>query len=106
MTEAAVYFNDRLAGTLRKTKEGEFIFSYDPPYFTDASAPSISLSLPKSRREHQSPVLFPFFSGLLSEGDTRRQQQALLDIDPADDFALLLHTAQVDTVGAITVRTW
>nr|WP_308199530.1 HipA N-terminal domain-containing protein [Chitinophaga sedimenti] len=50
--------------------------------------------------------IIPIFSGLLAEGDTRRQQHELLDIDPADEFALLLHTAQVDTVGAITVRAW
>ncbi|UYQ92389.1 HipA N-terminal domain-containing protein [Chitinophaga horti] len=106
MTEAAVYLNEKLAGALTKTNNEEYTFSYDLPYFNDPSAPSISLTLPKTRRDHQANELFPFFAGLLAEGDNRRWQQETLNIDPKDDFLLLIRTAGTDTIGAITVREW
>lgn len=104
--KAGVYYNNRLAGILYKKDERQFIFTYDPAYFNDPDAPSISLTLSKARAEYSSPVLFPFFSGLLSEGENRTLQQEALGIDAADDFSLLLETASVDTIGAITVREW
>lgn len=40
---------------------------------------------------------------MLSEGENRIIQSALLHIDKEDDFGILMATAQVDTVGAVTV---
>ena len=47
---------------------------------------------------------FPFFSNLLSEGENRKFQSAVLKIDENDDFGILLATANYDTIGCVTVK--
>jgi HipA-like protein len=98
-----VYFNDALAGTL-EYRDNEFVFKYDQAYLSERSLPSVSLSFPKSRTEYRSPVLFPFFYGLLTEGADKTLQCAVLKIDENDHFSRLLKTAGKCTIGAITVR--
>ena len=98
-----VYNNNVLAGVLEETPQG-FTFYYDEEYFQDVEQPAISLSLPKTTAIHQSPVLFPFFYGLLSEGINKQTQCRLLQIDENDAFGLLLKTAHSETIGAITVK--
>jgi HipA-like protein len=98
-----VYHNARLAGRIEYTGT-EYVFRYDPAYLADPSTPPIALSLPKTAKEFRSPVLFPFFFGLLAEGANRDLQCAVLKIDPADHFTRLLRTAGENTIGAITVR--
>jgi HipA-like protein len=99
-----VYNNGVLAGFLQKEKNGAFLFTYEDSYFTNADYPSISLTLPKNRKEHSSENLFPFFYGLLSEGINKDIQCRLYKIDENDDFTRLLLTAGNDTIGAITVK--
>jgi len=101
--QAAVYMNERRAGTLRQ-EPGRYVFEYEPAYFADPESPAISLTLPKNQRVHLAPVLFPFFSGLLTEGTNHSIQVRALRIDERDEFSLLLATAQQQTIGAITVR--
>lgn len=105
MSEAGeVYFNQVLAGRLERTSEG-FEFSYDPSYLGDASNPPIALSFPKQSHPFRSTGhLFPFFAGLLSEGENRKIQNATLKIEERDLFSLLLATATRETIGAVTVR--
>jgi len=98
-----VYYNSILAGKLEYL-DNEFIVRYDPEYFSDRSLPPISLSLPKSKIEYRSSVLFPFFYGLLAEGADKVLQCAVLKIDEKDHFTRLLKTAGGSTIGAITVR--
>ena len=101
--QAAVFVNEHRAGTLRQ-EPGRYVFEYDAGYLADAGQPAVSLSLPKSQRLHLSPMLFPFFSGLLTEGTNHSLQTRLLHLDERDDFALLLATAGRQTIGAVTVR--
>lgn len=103
-TKAAIYNNNVLAGYLEKTKEGEYIFTYDKDYLNDPDTSAISLTLPKSNEAYHSMVLFPFFFGLLSEGENKLTQCRLLKIDEEDHFSLLMKTANSDTIGAITVK--
>lgn len=105
MQKANVYFNRDLAGFLIKTDAGTYIFEYFPNYFEDRSKPPISLTLPKSQKKFESQDLFPAFTNLLAEGSNRKLQSRYLRIDEKDDFALLLATAQTDTIGAITIQT-
>ncbi len=98
-----VYFRDHFAGTLRKV-EGRFFFEYDEKYLTDPSMPSISITLPKRLKKFESDILFPFFYGLLAEGELKKLQCRLLKIDEKDHFKRLLETAGEDTIGAITVK--
>ena len=98
-----VFCNNRMAGIIEFLGD-EYLFTYDPQYFTDHSMPSIALSFPKTCSEYRSPVLFPFFYGLLAEGDEKAMQCRMLKIDENDHFTRLLKTAGVNTIGAVTVR--
>lgn len=101
--KARVLNNGRLAGFLSKSKEG-YTFSYTEGYLLDTSAPPISLTLPKRIKEHKSEILFPFFFGLLAEGENKKDQCRALRIDERDHFTRLLKTAGTETIGAITVE--
>ena len=102
--KAEVLYNNLLAGILEKRPDGTYSFEYDKAYLLNDKNPSISLSLPRSISKHESDKLFSFFFGLLSEGVNKNIQCRLLKIDENDHFGRLLLTAQLDTIGAITVK--
>ena len=104
MTKGIVYINGVRAGVLQRTADGNYLFRYEDDYFKNVTMPAISLTLPKSKQEYQSPMLFPFFYGLLAEGVNKDIQCRLLKIDEEDDFNRLLKTAGEDTIGAVTVK--
>jgi serine/threonine-protein kinase HipA len=99
-----IYRNGTFAGILTEVNRQHFVFKYDDIYFNNINEPAISLTLPKSQKEHRSEVLFPFFFNMLSEGVNRKLQSTQLRIDENDSFGLLMATAQYDTIGAITVK--
>ena len=105
MTEkkAGVYFNGSLAGYLSKLNN-RYAFQYDKNYLVGSDNPAISLTLPKRIDPYYSDILFPFFYGLLAEGDNKELQCRILKIDETDHFTRLLKTAEFDTIGGITVR--
>jgi HipA-like protein len=90
MRKLAIYRNKEYAGTLTEKSRDKYVFRYDDTYYADTTKPAVSLTLPKSQQEYSSPVLFPFFFNMLSEGVNRQLQSRLLKID--------------DTIGAITVK--
>lgn len=98
-----VFYNNILAGRLERRAEG-YVFTYDQSYLNDISMPPVALSFPRSKKEHRSPVLFPFFAGLLTEGVNKDLQCSVLKIDEDDSFTRLLKTAGENTIGAVTVR--
>jgi HipA-like protein len=102
--KAGVYHNGNLAGILEKRLDGSFSFDYEESYLQNDKNPSISLSLPRSVKKHESEKLFSFFFGLLSEGVNKNIQCRLLKIDENDHFGRLLLTAQEDNIGSITVK--
>ena len=104
MRQGKVYNNDVLAGLLTQTNEGDFVFHYSNTYFFNTNAPAISVTLPKTKQNHQSSILFPFFFNMISEGANKRIQSRFLKIDENDYFELLLKTASNETIGAITVK--
>ncbi len=75
-----------------------------PAYLGNLTLPAISLTLPKRAAVFQSPVLFPFFFGLLAEGENKLLQCRLLRIDEDDHFMRLLRTCTTETIGGITVK--
>ncbi|MBZ0178890.1 MAG: HipA N-terminal domain-containing protein [Melioribacteraceae bacterium] len=99
--EAKVFFNENYVGTLSKV-DGEYLFQYDDEYL-QSDLPPISLSFPKQKEAFKSNVLFPFFFGLLSEGENKELQCRSLKIDENDFFSLLLKTANNDTIGGVRV---
>jgi HipA-like protein len=104
MRQAMVLFNNVPAGTLTETNNREYVFRYLDAYLMESGYPSISVRLPKSNKEFQSEVLFPFFFNMLSEGANKQLQTRFLKIDEDDYFGLLLKTAAHETIGAITVK--
>ena len=102
--QVGVFNNGILAGKLEKRIDGTYLFEYDDLYLQSASNPSISLTLPRNIKLHESKKLFAFFFGLLSEGVNKNIQCRLLKIDEDDHFGRLLLTAQDDNIGSITVK--
>jgi HipA-like protein len=101
--KAEVFHNGESAGYLLQSEEG-YVFVYGEKYFQDAAKPSISLTLPKHTKEHRCQTLFPFFYGLLAEGENKSLQCRFLEIDSRDHFTRLIRTAHAETIGAITIR--
>lgn len=102
MDKGTVYYCDIVAGTLERDSDG-FVFRYDERYFIDPSMPPISVTLDKTCREYRSPVLFPFFFGLLAEGPQKERQCRELRIDEKDHFTRLLLTSRFGAIGAVYV---
>ena len=103
MSRGRVYMQGKPAGIIERT-DGRFVFTYDDAYLADPQNPSVSLTLPRSQKVFTSDVLFPFFFGLLAEGELKTLQCRTLKIDEADHFTRLLKTAGGDTIGAVTVE--
>ena len=101
--KAEVYFNDKLVGSLVKENK-KYSFQYFEEYIRDENNPAISLTLPKRKEPFISDHLFPFFFGLLAEGDNKELQCRTLKIDENDHFTRLLKTAGRNTIGSITVK--
>lgn len=104
MRQAKVYNNNILAGILTETNDGDFVFHYTNVYFFNTLLPPVSVTLPKTKQNHRSPILFPFFFNMISEGANKRLQSRFLKIDENDYFGLLLKTASNETIGAVTVK--
>ncbi|MGI6393797.1 MAG: HipA N-terminal domain-containing protein [bacterium] len=100
---AGVYFKDRFAGTLTQEVDKSYTFVYDFDYLSDPESEPVSITLPKQKEPFKSPILFPFFAGLLSEGAQKELQLTFLEVAESDYFARLLYSAS-ETIGAVTVR--
>ena len=103
MRRANVYCRGTLAGILDRTPAG-YRFQYAPEYLRRRECPAISLTLPKREAAFESAVLFPFFFGLLAEGDEKALQCRILRIDEDDHFTRLLKTCARETIGGVTVE--
>ena len=103
MRKANVYCREIPAGIISHDADG-YVFEYLPDYLENPALPAISLTLPKQAAPFRSTVLFPFFFGLLAEGENKALQCRLLRIDENDHFTRLLRTCTTETIGGITVR--
>jgi serine/threonine-protein kinase HipA len=104
MRAAEVFYNKVKAGMLTAHSNRSFTFRYNDEYYLDPVQPMISLTLPKSKQEYQSPHLFPFFFNLIAEGANLSLQSRYLKIDTHDYFGILCATAHTDSIGAVTVK--
>ena len=105
MPRVNVYCRGELAGVLSKDRAG-YRFQYVPEYLEKNSIahPAISLSFPRREAAFVSSVLFPFFFGLLAEGDDKALQCRVLRIDEDDHFTRLVKTCEAETIGGVTVK--
>jgi HipA-like protein len=99
-----VFCGDHFAGRIQRRDDGRYQFGYEPDYLARPNARAVSLTLPLRREVFESAVLFPFFSGLLAEGNLKDLQCRLYKIDPEDDFTRLLKTTRYDVIGAVSVE--
>ncbi|TAE19430.1 MAG: phosphatidylinositol kinase [Bacteroidetes bacterium] len=104
MRQLEVYNHGILAGILTEVSRESYVFRYDDAYFHDKTKFAISLTLPKTQQEYQSKHIFPFFSNMIAEGANRALQRAVYQIDDDDVVSFLIHTAQYDTIGSVTVK--
>lgn len=101
MKRARIYYKDNLAGWLTETDEG-FVFRYDETYLALPSSAPVSLTLPLQSEPYQSPVLFPFFDGLIPEGWLLDVALRNTDVSLLDRMSLLLLCCK-DCIGAVSV---
>lgn len=101
MRQAAIYYRDRLAGTLTQNDEG-YIFVYDNEYIRREGSLPVSLTLPLSQKEFRSTVLFSFFDGLIPEGWLLDVARHNWKIDARDRMGLLLVCCK-DCIGSVSV---
>lgn len=101
MKTAEIYYKDRCAGILKETDEG-YEFRYSPDYLASDGAKPVSLTLPLQDEAFRSPVLFPFFDGLIPEGWLLDVALRNTDISILDRMSLLLLCCK-DCIGAVSV---
>lgn len=101
MSKALIQFKGINTGILKETDEG-YEFLYDKEYLDSADAKPVSLTLPLTDKPYKSPVLFPFFDGLIPEGWLLDVALRNTDISELDRFALLLLCCK-DCIGAVSV---
>jgi len=102
MKQALVYMHEKLAGRLIEDEEG-YHFIYDNQYLEDTDAEPISLTLPISQKKYTSPILFPFFDGLIPEGWLLDIAAKNWKLDLRDRMSILL-TACNDCIGAVSIE--
>ena len=101
MKQAEIYRKGILAGILTEDG-GEYRFCYEGSYLHREDACPISLTLPLQADAFVSPVLFPFFDGLIPEGWLLDIATHNWKINPNDRMGLLLACCK-DCIGAISI---
>ena len=96
-----VYYGDTKAGVIEQTDEG-YIFQYAEEYVDREDARPVSQTLPLSKEEYRSKVLFPFFDGLIPEGWLLDVAIETWKINPRDRMKLLLNVCR-DCIGAVKI---
>ena len=101
MRQAEIYRKGILAGILTEDG-GEYRFSYDKAYLAHEDAQPVSLTLPLQAEAFVSPVLFPFFDGLIPEGWLLDVALRNTDISILDRMSLLLLCCK-ECIGSVSV---
>ena len=101
MRQARIFYKDLLAGILTENDAG-YEFRYLPEYLSLETAKAVSLTLPLQEKAYTSPVLFPFFDGLIPEGWLLNIAENSWKINQRDRMSLLLVCCK-DCIGAVSV---
>lgn len=101
MRQAEIYRKRVLAGILTE-KDGEYRFCYDEKYLLREDAQPISLTFPLQTEPFVSPVLFPFFDGLIPEGWLLDVALRNTNISVLDRMSLLLLCCK-ECIGAVSI---
>ena len=101
MRQAKIYRKDIFAGILTEDG-GEYRFCYNETYLAREDAQPVSLTLPLQTDAFVSPVLFPFFDGLIPEGWLLDVALRNTDISILDRMSLLLLCCK-ESIGSVSV---
>jgi serine/threonine-protein kinase HipA len=101
MRQAEIFRKGILAGVLTEDG-GEYRFCYDEAYLSREGAQPVSLTLPLQTEAFVSPVLFPFFDGLIPEGWLLDVALRNTDISILDRMSLLLLCCK-ECIGSVSV---
>ena len=101
MRQAEIYRQEKLAGILTENG-GEYSFCYAEAYLMQDDAKPVSLTLPLQKEAFVSPVLFPFFDGLIPEGWLLDVALRNTDISILDRMSLLLLCCK-ECIGSVSV---
>lgn len=101
MKQALIYAYDHLAGILTEDEHG-YTFQYNNDFLKADYAEAISLTMPLTDKPYHSPVLFPFFDGLIPEGWLLNIAEQSWKINGRDRMSLLLACCK-DCIGAVSI---
>lgn len=101
MRQAEVYRKGIFAGILTEDG-GEYRFCYDETYHAQTDSQPVSLTFPLQTEAFVSPVLFPFFDGLIPEGWLLDVALRSTDISILDRMSLLLLCCK-ECIGSVSI---
>jgi serine/threonine-protein kinase HipA len=102
MRKAEIRMHHLLAGWLTQDENG-YHFQYVSAYLQSQHPQPVSLTLPLQETAYSSPVLFPFFDGLIPEGWLLDIAEKNWKLNPRDRMGLLLSCCK-DCIGAVSVH--
>ena len=103
MRQARIYYQDKVAGILTETDEGEYVFQYEEGYIEEHPHDFITFSMPVSDAAYREKRLFPFFEGLIPEGWLLDIASKNWKINRNDRMGLLLACCR-NCIGAVSVE--
>lgn len=103
MRQARIYYQDKVAGILKETDEGDYVFRYEDDYINEHPNDFISFSMPVSEAAYRDNRLFPFFEGLIPEGWLLDIASKNWKINRNDRMGLLLACCR-NCIGAVSVE--
>lgn len=98
----AVWWEGRITGTLYIGPDGDTQFVYDADWLAEASAPALSISLPKQEQPFGRRACQAFFGGILPEESQRTAIARALGVSADNEFRLLEHLGG-EVAGALTL---
>ena len=98
----AVWWEGRVTGTLYIGPDGDTQFVYDADWLAEASAPALSISLPKQEQPFGRRACQAFFGGILPEESQRTAIARALGVSADNEFRLLEHLGG-EVAGALTL---
>ena len=103
MRRATIYYKDIIAGILKETDDGEYIFRYEAEYVENYPGQFLTFTMPVTNHQYLEKRLFPFFEGLIPEGWLLEIASKNWKINPNDRMGLLMACCQ-NCIGAVSVK--
>lgn len=102
MNRAKVLMHGTWAGEILED-ERTYRFTYRAEYLKRANARAVSVTLPLRSEAYESPILHPFFDGLIPEGWVLAIAERNWKLKERDRMGLLLVCCR-DPIGAVSIE--